>query len=113
MILKIGIFRIDTKTEDVDVLSLVFCRQLDSGNQFQSGAGSGTLCPRDTGCGIEDIDRAMEPLFTTAGGERAGLGFAVMQSFMDGVRVHSTPGKGTTVTLSKTLSLRARGADRP
>ena len=68
---------------------------------------------RDTGCGIEDIDRAMEPLFTTAGGERAGLGFAVMQSFMDGVRVHSTPGKGTTVTLSKTLSLRARGADRP
>ena len=67
---------------------------------------------RDTGCGIEDIDRAMEPLFTTAGGERAGLGFAVMQSFMDGVRVHSTPGKGTTVTLNKTLSLRARGADR-
>ncbi len=68
---------------------------------------------RDTGCGIEDIDRAMEPLFTTAGGERAGLGFAVMQSFMDGVRVRSIPGKGTTVTLNKTLSLRLRGAEHP
>ena len=38
---------------------------------------------RDKGCGIEDIPQAMEPLFTTAGEERAGLGFAVMQSFMD------------------------------
>lgn len=63
---------------------------------------------RDTGCGIEDIEKAMEPLFTTAGGERAGLGFAVMQSFMDKIRVTSTPGKGTTVTLRKQLSIRTR-----
>lgn len=56
---------------------------------------------RDKGCGIEDIRQAMTPLFTTAGGERAGLGFAVMESFTDKVRVTSAPGKGTTVTLYK------------
>ena len=60
---------------------------------------------KDTGCGIPDVKQAMEPLFTTCEtGERAGLGFAVMQSFMDKVSVHSKPGKGTTVTLRKTLS---------
>lgn len=58
---------------------------------------------RDTGVGIPDIERAMEPLYTTSGDERAGLGFAVMQSFMDRVRVRSTVGKGTTVTLEKTI----------
>lgn len=62
---------------------------------------------RDTGCGIEDVKQAMEPLFTTAGGERAGLGFAVMESFMDKLQVRSKPGKGTTVILQKQLSLRA------
>lgn len=58
---------------------------------------------RDKGCGIENIPQAMEPLFTTAGGERAGLGFAVMQSFMDKLKVHSRVQKGTVVTLEKTL----------
>ena len=57
---------------------------------------------RDKGVGIADIKLAMEPLFTTAPEEeRAGLGFAVMQSFCDKVRVTSTPGKGTSVTLEK------------
>ncbi len=58
---------------------------------------------RDKGCGIEDVGQAMEPLFTTGGEERAGLGFAVMQSFMDQVRVTSKSLKGTTVTLQKTI----------
>lgn len=59
----------------------------------------------DKGCGIEDIDRAMQPLFTTRPEEdRAGLGFAVMESFMDKVKVKSKPGKGTTVILQKTIS---------
>ena len=62
---------------------------------------------RDAGCGIADVKQAMEPLFTTAGGERAGLGFAVMESFMDKLQVKSKQGKGTTVTLQKQLSLRA------
>lgn len=59
---------------------------------------------RDRGVGIENIEEAMQPLFTTAGDERAGLGFAVMESFMDKVRVTSKPQKGTTVTLVKHLS---------
>lgn len=59
---------------------------------------------RDTGCGIPDIEKAMEPMYTTCdNGERAGLGFAVMQSFMDKVKVTSKVGKGTTVQMSKVL----------
>lgn len=57
---------------------------------------------QDKGCGIEDVEKAKEPLFTTAPEEeRAGLGFAVMESLMDKLRVTSRPGKGTTVTLEK------------
>lgn len=60
----------------------------------------------DKGCGIPDIDQAMEPLFTTAEHEeRAGLGFAVMQSFMDKVKVRSKVGKGTSVVFTKTIGL--------
>lgn len=58
---------------------------------------------RDKGCGIADIEQAMEPLFTTAGDERAGLGFAVMQSFMDKLTVRSTVGRGTIVTLQRNI----------
>lgn len=61
---------------------------------------------RDKGCGIDNIEKAMEPLYTTVGGERAGLGFAVMQSFMDKIRVKSKLGQGTTVTLVKKISPR-------
>ena len=60
----------------------------------------------DQGVGITDVKKAMEPLFTTGGEERAGLGFAVMDSFMDGLRVTSHPGKGTTVTMRKRLARR-------
>ncbi len=56
---------------------------------------------KDKGCGIENVEQAMEPLFTTGGSERSGLGFAVMQSFMDKIKVTSKVGKGTTVTLQK------------
>ncbi len=61
---------------------------------------------RDSGCGIDDIPKALEPLFTTVGGERSGLGFSVMQSFMDYLKVTSKPGKGTTVIMKKSLSLK-------
>jgi len=60
---------------------------------------------RDKGCGIDDIKRAMTPLFTTSvDGDRAGLGFAVMESFMDKLKVYSKAGAGTTVTMSKRLT---------
>lgn len=65
-----------------------------------------TIKIKDKGCGIANVQQAMEPLFTTGGAERAGLGFAVMQSFMDKVKVSSTPGKGTTITFYKQLSTR-------
>ncbi len=62
---------------------------------------------RDKGCGIEDVKQAMQPLFSTAeDGERAGLGFAVMESFMDVLRVTSKPGHGTSVTMYKTIERR-------
>lgn len=75
---------------------------------------SGELCEnniirikiRDAGCGIENVEKAMEPLYTTVGGERAGLGFAVMQSFMDTVKVRSALGKGTTIVMTKKISRR-------
>lgn len=61
----------------------------------------------DRGVGIPDVAKAMEPMFTTGDAEeRAGLGFAVMQSFMDKVRVSSAPGRGTRVTLTKRLQAR-------
>ena len=61
---------------------------------------------RDRGCGIPDISQAMEPLYTTGGEERAGLGFAVMQSFTDKLRVTSRVGKGTCVTMEKMLRVK-------
>ena len=61
----------------------------------------------DKGVGIADVDQAMQPMFTTTpDGERAGLGFAVMESFTDSLKVRSKPGKGTSVTMTKTLSRR-------
>ncbi len=61
---------------------------------------------RDRGCGIPDIKLARTPLYSSLGEERAGLGFAVMESFMDKVYVRSKVGVGTTVTLCKTLNLK-------
>ncbi len=61
---------------------------------------------KDRGRGIKDIPKAMEPLYSSVGGERAGLGFAVMQSFMDEVKVRSKEGSGTCVTMSKRISPR-------
>ncbi|MDR1409457.1 MAG: anti-sigma F factor [Oscillospiraceae bacterium] len=58
---------------------------------------------RDRGCGIPNVKQAREPLWSSVGGERAGLGFAVMESFCDKVRVRSTYGRGTLVTLEKQI----------
>ena len=60
----------------------------------------------DKGVGIADVQAAMQPMSTTGGAERAGLGFTVMQTFMDTLRVRSTPGKGTVVTMGKTIARR-------
>ncbi len=64
---------------------------------------------KDKGVGIPDVDRARQPLYTTGDDSRSGMGFTIMESFMDMVRVRSLPGKGTTVTLRKRISARMGG----
>ena len=64
---------------------------------------------KDWGVGIEDVAQARQPLYTTGDETRSGMGFTIMESFMDGVKVRSAPGKGTTVTLRRRVSLRVGG----
>lgn len=67
-----------------------------------------TITVRDKGCGIENVDKAREPLFTTGNeNERSGMGFTIMESFMDKVTVRSVVGKGTKVTMTKVLKPKA------
>jgi stage II sporulation protein AB (anti-sigma F factor) len=61
---------------------------------------------RDRGRGIPDIAAARTPLFTTGGDERSGMGFSIMESFMDSLNVRSTPERGTTVTMTRRISPR-------
>ena len=61
---------------------------------------------RDWGVGIPDVEPARTPLFTTGSQERSGMGFTIMESFMDTLRVRSTPGKGTTVTMRRQIARR-------
>ena len=63
---------------------------------------------RDWGRGIEDIEKARTPLFTTGGEDRSGMGFTIMESFMDRLTVRSSPGEGTTVVMTRTISKRRR-----
>jgi stage II sporulation protein AB (anti-sigma F factor) len=63
---------------------------------------------RDWGRGIANIEQARQPLFTTGGEERSGMGFTIMESFMDVLRIKSTPGKGTTVVMRKRISCRTK-----
>ena len=61
---------------------------------------------KDWGVGIADVEQARKPLFTTGNDERSGMGFTIMESFMDTLRVRSVPQKGTTVTMRKRISTR-------
>lgn len=62
------------------------------------------VCIRDDGVGIQDVKKAMEPMFTTdPEGERSGMGFSFMEAFMDQVAVQSEPGKGTLVSMKKRI----------
>ena len=82
--------------EDPDGIVEVECRA-DSDRRL-------VIIVRDWGCGIEDVEKAREPMFTTgAADERSGMGFTVMESFMDRVEVESEAGKGTAVTMMKRL----------
>ena len=79
----------------IGIITMV-CRQYDKSVEIEIS---------EEGAGIEDIEQAMQPLYTSKPEmERSGMGFPVMESFMDMVRVRSKPGEGTTVTLDKTFS---------
>lgn len=65
---------------------------------------------RDHGRGIPDVEKAMEPMYTTGGEERSGMGFTIMESFMDKLAVRSVPGRGTTVSMRKKLASRLKAA---
>ena len=62
---------------------------------------------KDWGVGIADVDQARTPLFTTGSEERSGMGFTIMESFMDTLKVRSAPGRGTTVTMARRIARRA------
>ncbi len=62
---------------------------------------------KDKGRGIKDVKKAREPLFTTGGSDRSGMGFTIMESFMDYIRVRSKENVGTTVTMRRKIEKRA------
>ena len=66
------------------------------------------LTVKDKGRGITDVEKARQPMFTTGGAERSGMGFTIMESFMDQLLVRSLPGRGTTVTMKKKLAPRLK-----
>ena len=68
--------------------------------------GTLEITVRDWGCGIPDVAKAMEPLYTTGGEERSGMGFSIMACFTDALRGRSTPGKGTTVVMLTKIARR-------
>lgn len=70
------------------------------------GENSLEIVVKDRGRGIPDIEKARQPMFTTGGEERSGMGFTIMESFMDQLTVKSTLGKGTTVTMRRKIATR-------
>lgn len=66
------------------------------------------LTVKDHGRGIPDVEKARQPMYTTGGEERSGMGFTIMESFMDKLVVRSVPGRGTTVTMKKKLAPRIK-----
>ncbi len=65
---------------------------------------------KDRGCGIEDVEAARKPMYTTGGVERSGMGFTIMESFMTELKVSSQPGKGTTVHMKRRIVRRGERA---
>ena len=63
---------------------------------------------KDSGAGIPDVEKARRPMFTTGGEERSGMGFTIMESFMDTLSVRSAVGRGTTVTMRRKISSRLK-----
>ena len=110
--------RLDPTLEELDDIKTAVSEAVTNAviHGYQNGEGTIEICARaqadglftvtvkDTGIGIADIKKAMEPMFTTAPeGERSGMGFSFMEAFMDQVEVVSAPGKGTADTKKKKI----------
>ena len=110
--------RLDPTLEELDDIKTAVSEAVTNAviHGYQNGEGTIEICARaqadglftvtvkDTGIGIADIKKAMEPMFTTAPeGERSGMGFSFMEAFMDQVEVVSAPGKGPAVTMKKKI----------
>lgn len=109
--------RLDPTVEEIDDIKTAVSEAVTNAiiHGYQNGEGIITLetaaeenvltvTVQDDGVGIPDVERAMEPMYTTApDGERSGMGFSFMEAFMDQVEVISAPGKGTTVTMRKKI----------
>ena len=67
-----------------------------------------TMVLADIGPGIPDVEKARQPMFTTGGEERSGMGFTIMESFMDSLKVRSVAGRGTTVVMKKKIAPRIK-----
>lgn len=110
--------RLDPTVEEMDDIKTAVSEAVTNAVIHGYGGGDGTIyieiqiCGqearitiRDEGIGIEDIEKAMEPMYTSdPSGERSGMGFSFMEAFMDQVEVKSEPGHGTAVTMRKTIS---------
>lgn len=111
------ISRLDPTLEELDDLKTAVSEAVTNAVIHGYGNGEGTICIeteiedrlvtvtiRDEGAGIENVEQAMEPMYTSdKTGERSGMGFSFMEAFMDQVDVDSKPGVGTTVTMKKTI----------
>ena len=99
---------IKTAISEAVTNSIIHGYENDAGTVCIEGDITGrevTYIVRDDGCGIDDIQKAMEPLYTgKPGAERSGMGFSIMEAFMDELRVESCPGKGTTIIMKKRIS---------
>ena len=109
--------RLDPTVEEMDDIKTAVSEAVTNAviHGYQGGNGTiyietgidgreATVIVRDSGVGIPDIEKAMEPMYTTdLSGERSGMGFSFMEAFIDEVKVESEPGRGTTVTLKKTV----------
>lgn len=109
--------RLDPTVEELDDIKTAVSEAVTNAVIHGYGGGEGTIyieiqvCGRearitirDEGVGIADIGKAMEPMYTSdPSGERSGMGFSFMEAFMDQVSVESEPGRGTAVTMTKTV----------
>ncbi|MCI9359602.1 MAG: anti-sigma F factor [Hungatella sp.] len=117
VVVAVFMSRMDPTLEEVDDVKTAVSEAVTNAVIHGYGNGEGTIyieseiegkeltvSIKDVGKGILDVEKAMEPMFTTdTTGERSGMGFSFMEAFMDQVQVQSKPGKGTVVTMKKQI----------